>query len=140
MKDPNLALLTAYKTALASLVIGSLAIPVYSKIAPITTVAKKYVIISSQTKVQNKTKCGYWYQCTVDVAMVTRYPNGVEDSGFAVKISETVQQIVEVTGLMISDFVIVETMQVGSSEVNLTTDNENIFQYILTFQHKLNRA
>jgi len=86
MKDPNLAILNAYKSALAGLTVGGVAIPVYSKSAPLKNVPKKYVILSSQTKLQNQTKCNYWYDCTINVQIVTRYPNGTGDLSFAMVI------------------------------------------------------
>lgn len=138
MKDPNLAILNAYKSALANLVIGDLEIPVYSKSAPLKNVPKKYVILSSQTKAQNKTKCNYWYECTMTVQIVTRYPNGTGDLSFAMVIGEEVQSIIQEDGIILDGFHNVETMQQLSSEVILETDTENVFQYLLIFNHKLN--
>jgi hypothetical protein len=138
MKEPNLDILNAYKTALASLIVGGLAIPVYSKSAPLKNVPKKYVILSSQTKTQNKTKCNYWYDCTMTVQIVTRYPNGTGDLSFAMVIGEEVQSIIQEDGITLVDFHNIETMQNLSTEVILETDTENVFQYILIFNHKLN--
>jgi hypothetical protein len=138
MKEPNLDILNAYKTALESLIVGGLAIPVYSKSAPLKNVPKKYVILSSQTKTQNKTKCNYWYDCTMTVQIVTRYPNGTGDLSFAMVIGEEVQSIIQEDGINLSDFHNIETMQNLSTEVILETDTENVFQYILIFNHKLN--
>ncbi len=140
MKDPNLALLNAYKTALTGLVIGSSSVPVYSKSAPLKDVPKKYVILSSQFKTQNETGCGYWYDCTFNVDVVTRYPNGQGDTAFAMQISEEVQERIQVTGLTVSDFLVRHTLQQPSIDVTLETASENIYRYILIFQHKLNRA
>lgn len=138
MKDPNLAILNAYKTALSNLKIGDLDIPVYSKSAPLKNVPKKYVILSSQTKLQNKTKCDYWYECTMTVQIVTRYPNGTGDLSFAMVIGEEIAEIIQVEGIYIEGFHNIETMQLLSSEVILETDTENVFQYLLIFNHKLN--
>jgi hypothetical protein len=138
MKDPNLDILNAYKVALASLTVGGLAVPVYSKSAPLKNVPKKYVILSSQTKTQNKTKCNYWYDCTMTVQIVTRYPNGTGDLSFAMVIGEEVQSIIQEDGITLVDFHNIETMQNLSTEVILETDTENVFQYILIFNHKLN--
>lgn len=138
MKDPNLAILNAYKSALANLTVGSLSVPVYSKSAPLKNVPKKYVILSSQTKTQNKTKCNYWYDCTMTVQIVTRYPNGTGDLSFAMVIGEEVQSIIQEDGIYLNDFHNIETMQNLSTEVILETDTENVFQYILIFNHKLN--
>jgi hypothetical protein len=138
MKDPNLSVLNAYKSGLANLVVGDLEIPVYSKSAPEKNVPKKYVILSSQTKAQNKTKCNYWYECTITVQIVTRYPNGTGDLSFAMVIGQEIAEIIQVTGLDFADFHNVETMQNLSTEVILETETENIFQYILIFNHKLN--
>jgi len=139
MKDPNLDILNAYKTALSGLTFGTLNVPVYSKSAPLKNVPKKYVILSSQTKLQNQTKCGYWYDCTMTVQIVTRYPNGEGDITFAYTIGEEIQSRIQEDGITLTDFHNVETMQLGSTEVILETENENIYQYILIFQHKLNR-
>lgn len=138
MKDPNLAILNAYKDSLSNLTVGGIEIPVYSKSAPLKNVPKKYVILSSQTKAQNKTKCNYWYECTITVQIVTRYPNGTGDLSFAMVIGEEVQSIIQEDGIFISDFHNVETMQNLSTEVILETDTENIYQYLLIFNHKLN--
>jgi hypothetical protein len=138
MKDPNLDVLNAYKVALAGLTVGGLAVPVYSKSAPLKNVPKKYVILSSQTKTQNKTKCNYWYDCTMTVQIVTRYPNGTGDLSFAMVIGEEVQSIIQEDGITLVDFHNIETMQNLSTEVILETDTENVFQYILIFNHKLN--
>ncbi len=138
MKDPNLAILNAYKSALAGLTVGGVAVPVYSKSAPLKNVPKKYVILSSQTKTQNKTKCNYWYDCTMTVQIVTRYPNGTGDLSFAMVIGEEVQSIIQEDGITLVDFHNIETMQNLSTEVILETDTENVFQYILIFNHKLN--
>jgi hypothetical protein len=138
MKEPNLDILNAYKTALAILTVGGLAVPVYSKSAPLKNVPKKYVILSSQTKTQNKTKCNYWYDCTMTVQIVTRYPNGTGDLSFAMVIGEEVQSIIQEDGITLVDFHNIETMQNLSTEVILETDTENVFQYILIFNHKLN--
>jgi hypothetical protein len=138
MKDPNLSVLNAYKDALANLIIGDLEIPVYSKSAPLKNVPKKYVILSSQTKAQNKTKCNYWYECTMTVQIVTRYPNGTGDLSFAMVIGEEIAEIIQEIGIDFVDFHNIETMQNLSTEVILETDTENIFQYILIFNHKLN--
>ena len=138
MKDPNLAILNAYKDALSNLTVGGIKIPVYSKSAPLKNVPKKYVILSSQTKAQNKTKCNYWYECTITVQIVTRYPNGTGDLSFAMVIGEEVQSIIQDQGIFISDFHNVETMQNLSTEVILETDTENVCQYLLIFNHKLN--
>jgi len=140
MKDPNLALLNAYKTALAGLTVSGSAVQVYSKLAPLKNVPKKYVILSSQSRIQNETGCGYWYECTFDVDIVTRYPNGQGDSAFAMLMAEEVQQIIQVDGITVADFNLRQTEQNPTTEIILTTDEENIFRYILTFTHKLNRA
>lgn len=138
MKEPNLDILNAYKTALASLTVGGVSIPVYSKSAPLKNVPKKYVILSSQTKTQNKTKCNYWYDCTMTVQIVTRYPNGTGDLSFSMVIGEEVQSIIQEDGITLTNFHNIETMQNLSTEVILETDTENVFQYILIFNHKLN--
>lgn len=138
MKDPNLDILNAYKSALANLNVGGVSIPVYSKTAPLKNVPKKYVILSSQTKLQNETKCGYWYECTMTVQIVTRYPNGTGDLSFAMVIGGEVAERIQVDGITLVDFYNVETIQLLSNEVILETDTENVFQYLLIFQHKLN--
>jgi hypothetical protein len=138
MKDPNLSVLNAYKDALANLIVGDVSIPVYSKSAPLKNVPKKYVILSSQTKAQNKTKCGYWYDCTMTVQIVTRYPNGTGDLSFAMVIGQEVAEIIQEIGIDFVHFHNIETMQNLSTEVILETDTENVFQYILIFNHKLN--
>lgn len=138
MKDPNLAVLNAYKDALQDLVVGEVNIPVYSKSAPLKNVPKKYVILSSQTKLQNRTKCNYWYECTMTVQIVTRYPNGTGDLSFAMLIGEEVAQRIQIDGINLIDFYLIDTMQLTSSEVILETDTENVFQYLLIFNHKLN--
>lgn len=138
MKDPNLAVLNSYKDALSDLIVGGIEIPVYSKSAPLKNVPKKYVILSSQTKAQNKTKCNYWYECTITVQIVTRYPNGTGDLSFAMLIGEEISQIIQVYGIDLIDFHNIETMQNLTTDVILETDTENIFQYILIFNHKLN--
>jgi hypothetical protein len=140
MKDANLAVLNAYKSALANLIVGSVTIPVYSKSAPLKNVPAKYVILSSQTRLQEQTKCGYWYLCTINVQIVTRYPNGNGDLSYAMVISEEIQNLIQVTNLTLTNFINVETLQLLTNEVTLETETENIFQYILTFQHKLNRT
>jgi hypothetical protein len=139
MKDANLAILNAYKDELANMIVGGISIPVYSKSAPLKNVPKKYVILSSQTRLQQETKCGYYYICTINVQIVTRYPNGQGDLSFAMVIGEEVQTRIQATNLTLDDFINVETMQLITNEVTLETDTENVFQYILTFQHKLNR-
>jgi hypothetical protein len=140
MKDANLAVLNAYKSALANLIVGGVTIPVYSKSAPLKNVPAKYVILSSQTRLQEQTKCGYWYLCTINVQIVTRYPNGNGDLSYAMVISEKIQNLIQVTNLTLSNFINVNTLQLLTNEVTLETETENIFQYILTFQHKLNRT
>ena len=139
MKDANLAILNAYKDELANMIVGGISIPVYSKSAPLKNVPKKYVILSSQTRLQQETKCGYYYICTINVQIVTRYPNGQGDLSFSMVIGEEVQTRIQATNLTLDDFINVETMQLITNEVTLETDTENVFQYILTFQHKLNR-
>jgi len=138
MKDPNLDILNSYKDALADLTVGEIKIPVYSKSAPLKNVPKKYVILSSQTKAQNKTKCNYWYECTITVQIITRYPNGTGDLSFAILIGEEISQIIQENGIELVDFHNIETMQNLTTDVILETDTENIFQYILIFNHKLN--
>jgi len=138
MKDPNLDILNSYKDALFDLTVGEIKIPVYSKSAPLKNVPKKYVILSSQTKAQNKTKCNYWYECTITVQIVTRYPNGTGDLSFAILIGEEISQIIQENGIDLVDFHNIETMQNLTTDVILETDTENIFQYILIFNHKLN--
>jgi hypothetical protein len=138
MKDPNLDILNSYKDALFDLTVGEIKIPVYSKSAPLKNVPKKYVILSSQTKAQNKTKCNYWYECTITVQIVTRYPNGTGDLSFAILIGEQISQIIQENGIELIDFNNIETMQNLTTDVILETDTENIFQYILIFNHKLN--
>ena len=140
MKDANLAVLNAYKSALANLIVGGVTIPVYSKSAPLKNVPAKYVILSSQTRLQEQTKCGYWYLCTINVQIITRYPNGNGDLSYAMVISEEIQNLIQVTNLTLSNFINVNTLQLLTNEVVLETETENIFQYILTFQHKLNRT
>jgi hypothetical protein len=120
------------------LAVGEIKIPVYSKSAPLKNVPKKYVILSSQTKAQNKTKCNYWYECTITVQIVTRYPNGTGDLSFAILIGEQISQIIQENGIDLVDFHNIETMQNLTTDVILETDTENIFQYILIFNHKLN--
>lgn len=140
MKDPNLALLNAYKTALTGMQFGTESAPVYSRSAPLTNTPKKYVLLTSQTKTQNRTKCGFWYDCTITVDIVTRYPNGNGDITFAMRVGEEIADRVQATVLTPSDFVIVETTQLSTTDLFLPTDAENIYRYIIIFQHKLNRA
>jgi hypothetical protein len=73
------------------------------------------------------------------VQIVTRYPNGTGDLSFAMVVSEEIQNRIQATNLTLSDFINVETLQLLTNEVTLETETENVFQYILTFQHKLNR-
>jgi hypothetical protein len=73
------------------------------------------------------------------VQIVTRYPNGNGDLSFAMVIGEEIQNRIQVTNLTLSNFINVDTLQLLTNEVTLETETENIFQYILTFQHKLNR-
>jgi hypothetical protein len=72
------------------------------------------------------------------VQIVTRYPNGTGDLSFAMVIGEEVAQLIQVDGITLIDFHNIETMQNLSTEVILETDTENVFQYILIFNHKLN--
>jgi hypothetical protein len=123
MKDANLAVLNAYKSALANLIVGGVTIPVYSKSAPLKNVPAKYVILSSQTRLQEQTKCGYWYLCTINVQIVTRYPNGNGDLSYAMVISEEIQNLIQVTNLTLTNFINVETLQLLTNEV--TTRNRN---------------
>jgi len=53
-------------------------------------------------------------------------------------IGEEVQSIIQEDGITLVDFHNIETMQNLSTEVILETDTENVFQYILIFNHKLN--
>lgn len=140
MKDPNLALLNAYKTALAGMTFGTESVPVYSRSTPLKNVPKKYVLLSSQTKIQNLTGCGYWYDCTITVDVVTRYPNGNGDISFAMVVGEEIAERVQVTGLTTANFSVRETAQLSTSDLTIETEAENIFRYIIIFEHKLNRA
>ena len=72
------------------------------------------------------------------VQIVTRYPNGTGDLSFAMVIGEEVAERIQVDGITLVDFYNVETIQLLSNEVILETDTENVFQYLLIFQHKLN--
>jgi hypothetical protein len=72
------------------------------------------------------------------VQIVTRYPNGTGDLSFAMVIGEEVAEIIQAIGIDFVDFHNIETMQNLSTEVILETDTENVFQYILIFNHKLN--
>jgi len=140
MNEPNLAVLNAYKTALASMTVSGQAIPVYSKAAPLKDVPKKYIILSTQGKTQNITGCGYWYDCTMTVQIVTRYPNGQGDIEFAYTISEEVQERIQNTGISLSNFRNFDTRQISATDIILETQTENLYQYIIIFNHKLNRA
>jgi hypothetical protein len=53
-------------------------------------------------------------------------------------IGEEIAELIQVDGITLIDFHNVETMQNLSTEVILETDTENVFQYILIFNHKLN--
>jgi hypothetical protein len=72
------------------------------------------------------------------VQIVTKYPNGTGDLSFAMVIGEEIADLIQVDGITLIDFHNVETMQNLSTEVILETDTENVFQYILIFNHKLN--
>jgi hypothetical protein len=72
------------------------------------------------------------------VQIVTKYPNGTGDLSFAMVIGEEIAELIQVDGITLIDFHNVETMQNLSTEVILETDTENVFQYILIFNHKLN--
>jgi hypothetical protein len=74
------------------------------------------------------------------VQIVTRYPNGNGDLSFSMVIGEEIQNRIQATNLTLSNFINVDTLQLLTNEVTLETETENIFQYILTFQHKLNRT
>lgn len=140
MKDPNLALLNAYKTVLSGMQFGSESVPVYSRSTPLKNTPKKYVLLTNQTKIQNKTGCGYWYDCTMTVDIVTRYPNGNGDITFAMRVGEEIADRIQVATPTVSDFSIRETAQLSTTDLVIETDAENIFRYIIIFQHKLNRA
>jgi hypothetical protein len=53
-------------------------------------------------------------------------------------IGQEVAEIIQEIGIDFVDFHNIETMQNLSTEVILETDTENVFQYILIFNHKLN--
>jgi hypothetical protein len=72
------------------------------------------------------------------VQIVTKYPNGTGDLSFAMVIGEEIAELIQVDGITLIDFHNVETMQNLSTEVILETDTENVFQYILIFNQKLN--
>ncbi len=139
MKDPNLALLNVYKTALAGMTFGTVSVPVYSRSTPLKNVPKKYVLLTSQTKAQNRTKCGYWYNCTITVDIVTRYPNGNGDISFAMVVGEEIANRVQVAVITPADFEVVDTLQLSTTDLAIETSEENIYRYIIIFQHKLNR-
>ena len=140
MKDPNLSLRNAYETALAGMTFGSVSVPVYSMNTPLSNVPKKYVLLTNQTKVENKTGCGYWFDCTITVDIVTRYPNGAGDVTFAMVVGEEIASRIQDSTLSTSDFSVRETTQLSAEPLQQITQNENIYRYILIFQHKLNRA
>jgi hypothetical protein len=137
MKDANLAILNAYKSTLANLIVGGVTIPVYSKSAPLKNVPAKYVILSSQTRLQELTKCGYWYLCTINVQIVTRYPNGNGDLSFAMVIGEEIQNRIQVTNLTLSNFINVDTLQLLTNEVNFRNRNRKHISIYINFSTQI---
>lgn len=138
MNDPNLALLNAFQSALSGLTVGSKAINVYPAIAPLKNVPSKYVLLTLQTRTDNKTKCGNWFECDITTDIVTRYPNGTGDITFAMNIGQSISALVQDTTLTLTGFSIRECKQMPPQTLSLQTDNEDIYRYLLNFYYKIN--
>lgn len=140
MNDPNLALLNAFQAALSTLSVGSKSIKVYPAIAPLKNVPEKYVLLTTQTRTDNETKCGTWWECEISTDIVTRYPNGTGNINFAMNIGQSISAIVQDQILTLSGFNIRQRKQQPPQTLALQTPNEDIYRYILTFYYKINSA
>lgn len=140
MLDPNLALLNAYQTALNGLTVDGTAIPLYPALVPLTNSNKKYVLLTTQTRQDNKTKCGYWWDCQITVDIVTKYPNGRGDIMFAMNIGQSISALVQDVVISVTGFNIRDCRQLTPEILALQTDTEDIYRYLLTFTYKINRA
>lgn len=140
MQDPNLALLNAFQTALTNFTVGSKSITVYPAIAPLKNVPNKYVLLTTQTRIDNETKCGTWWECEITTDIVTRYPNGTGDITFAMSIGQSISALVQDVVLTLSGFSIRQRKQLPPQTLALQTDTEDIYRYLLTFYYKINRA
>lgn len=139
----------SYLTALASLKVGAISIPVHDEQLPAGVSPASingglaYVLILDQTETPTDfNKCGYIQSCSITLDVVTKFAKGSGGKLTSELISNEIQKIVlpfASNGLTInSQFKIISVSKELSQGLVENTDTETAYRKIIIYTNKIN--
>jgi hypothetical protein len=137
MKDPQLALRTAYYDALNN----TMGLVVYDSLAP-STAASNYILITNQTGLSNNPKMAFQTIVAITVDIVTSYPRGTGGKKVSEQVGNEVLKVILPASIgdyldISPDFKIVNTSVLSSNSLVEEYETEWVFRKVITFQHSI---
>lgn len=135
--SPDKYIRKAFFDALAGLMVDTFQIPVYDERVTGTSVKPHYILLSTQTKRQNKfTKCADRWDCDILIDIVTTYPatGNTGSKLLAENIEEAVINLEDNLTLG-GGFIINEKSLVSSDSLVTIGTTTNVFRQLIRFQY-----
>lgn len=142
MKDPSLALRTAYYTALnGNITYNNATVGVYDHVPQ--TVVYPYILLGNQTSIDDSDKEDFGTDHTMLVEIITGYSTGYKGGGFtaADTIGEDVMELIIVSGshldLSADGYNVYYTSLVLNENFQENTSTHKIFRKIIRIRHSI---
>lgn len=135
--SPDKWIRKAFFDALNGLVVDTISIPTFDERVTGTTVKPHYILLSTQTKSQNKyTKCADRWNCDILIDIVTTYPatGNTGSKLLAENIEEAVINLEDNLTLS-AGFIINEKSLVSSDSLVTIGTTTNVFRQLIRFQY-----
>lgn len=135
--SPDKYIRKAFFDALNGLTVDTFQIPVYDERITGTSVKPHYILLSTQTKSQNKfTKCSDRWNCDILIDIVTTYPatGNTGSKLLAENIEEAVINL-EDNLTLTGGFIINEKSLVSSDSLVTIGTTTNVFRQLIRFQY-----
>lgn len=135
--NPSKYLRKAFFDALTGLVIDTISIPVFDERITGNIVPKHYILLSTQTKSQNKyTKCGDRWDCSILIDIITTYP-ATANTGSKLLVDNIEEAVINLENSIIlgGGFKINDRQLVSSDSVPVIGTTTNVFRQLIRFQY-----
>jgi hypothetical protein len=108
---------------------------IYDERIPTTTNIQNYIILSTQTKVENKNnKCSSIWDATILLDIVTRF-SGVGNSGDKEQVNDIEETVIKSMNVVsIDNFQIISKDLESSTTLNNLNDTENVYRQLVRYR------
>ena len=145
MVNPSKYIRKAYLSALGSVGIGSVTIPIFDKRVPINvSVPPTRIIISTQTtRIADENKCDHGWECSIVLDVISEQPISFVNSSIVDDIEGQIMTNIDLWSaskaeLMIPPFICYHTTYSDSHDIEIDTPTTTIIRRIIRITHRLN--